>query len=232
MSGASPGAAHPHLRLVLPHQLLEEHLRVEPGTQLVLVEHDLLLRRYSFHSHKLVLHRASMTRFAHRLRDAGRTVHVLASDARLSSHDQLAALVRDLAPARVTWFDPVDDWLERDLASALAVGGYQPRDEDVLESPSFLTDRGQVDAWFSGEGARMHDFYVWQRRRLGILLDDFGPYEDAISAEHPFLAHSLLTSSLNIGLLTPGEVVRAVLDGARADTPLASVEGFVRQVIG
>ncbi len=33
----------------------------------VLIEHDLLFRQYSFHSHKPVLHRASMSRFARRL---------------------------------------------------------------------------------------------------------------------------------------------------------------------
>ncbi|MCH7549826.1 MAG: prolyl oligopeptidase family serine peptidase, partial [Candidatus Krumholzibacteriota bacterium] len=63
-------------------------------------------------------------------------------------------------------------------------------------------------------------------------LDDFGPYEDAISAQHPFIAHSMLTAVLNIGLLDPREVVRMVIEGAGENTPLASVEGFVRQVIG
>ena len=329
----------PHLRLVLPHQLFAEQLQVDPGTVVVVVEHDLLYRQYAFHSHKLVLHRASTARFAQRLRDHGLEVHVLTSDAHRSSRDQLAGLVRDLAPTRVTWFDVVDDWMEQDLEAALADGGYAVQVTDVLESPGFLTDRDQIDGWFQGDQARMQDFYVWQRRRLGILLDgsgprggrwsfdednrkrlprgyeprrvglfaghpalarddvfdldalmgdeepeseaprdpevdravawvaeefpdapgdphlfawptssaearahlaefvrdrlrDFGPYEDAISAQHPFVAHSLLTACLNIGLLDPREVVRAVLDGAGPDTPLASVEGFVRQVIG
>jgi deoxyribodipyrimidine photolyase-like uncharacterized protein len=57
----------PHLRLVLPHQLFRQHLDAANGTVFVLIEHDLLFRQYSFHSHKLVLHRASMGRFAHRL---------------------------------------------------------------------------------------------------------------------------------------------------------------------
>ena len=47
------------------------------------------------------------------------------------------------------------------------------------------------------------------------------------------LAHSVLSSSLNIGLLHPMEVVRAVeqayIDG---EAPINSVEGFIRQVIG
>jgi deoxyribodipyrimidine photolyase-related protein len=45
--------------------------------------------------------------------------------------------------------------------------------------------------------------------------------------------HSALSPCLNLGLLTPDEVVNAVLERHEAqDLPLASIEGFVRQVIG
>ena len=64
-------------------------------------------------------------------------------------------------------------------------------------------------------------------------LPDFGRYEDAIMGQDRWMAHSLLSVPLNLGLLDPVEVVRAAEaayhDGA---APLAAVEGFVRQVIG
>jgi deoxyribodipyrimidine photolyase-related protein len=324
------------VRLVLPHQLFDQHLEAARGTVFVLIEHDLLFRQYRFHSHKLVLHRASMARFAGRLREQGYEVVQLQSDGERSSHDQLAEFVRHRDPARVRWFDVVDDWLDKDLFAALAAGGYLMCPDDVLETPNFLTDRAAIDDWFAHNGSRMQDFYVWQRRRLDILVDDgkpvggkwsfdtenrkklprgytppavgrfaghptlqregtfdfdallhdtartlvpreveraiewvsaefpdapgdpqlfawptsadearahlqefvrerlhdFGPYEDAISNTHPFVNHGLLTAALNIGLLDPRDIVQAVLDGAGHDTPLASVEGFVRQVIG
>lgn len=329
---------HP-VRLVLPHQLFGQHFDAAGDTVFVLIEHDLLFRHYAFHSHKLVLHRASMDRFADRLRADGREVEVLRSNANSTSRSQLADVVRRLQPARVTWFDVVDDWVERDLFQGLADGGYQMPVDDILETPNFLTDRAQIDGWFAHNGSRMQDFYAWQRRRLNILLDDdgkpvggkwsfdadnrkklprgytpprvrrfghsgteggqgtftfdteipgkvddgdavdtavqdaiawvsaefpdapgdprlfgwptsaeearehleefvrerlndFGPYEDAISTQHPFIAHSLLTPVLNIGLLDPRDVLDAVLDAVDQTTPLASLEGFVRQVIG
>jgi deoxyribodipyrimidine photolyase-related protein len=165
----------PHLRLVLPHQLFREQLNAAGGTVYVLIEHDLLFRQYSFHSHKLVLHRASMNRFARRLGGTGHEVVVLRSDAGRTSRQQLADLVRRRRPAQVTWFDVVDDWLEQDLYAGLADGGYRMRGEDVLETPNFLTDRGQIDQWFAANAARMQDFYVWQRRRLGVLVDGGEP---------------------------------------------------------
>jgi deoxyribodipyrimidine photolyase-related protein len=64
-------------------------------------------------------------------------------------------------------------------------------------------------------------------------LADFGPYEDAMMSGDPFLAHSLLSAPLNLGLLAPGEVVTAAVDAYHAGrAPLPSVEGFVRQVMG
>jgi deoxyribodipyrimidine photolyase-related protein len=73
------------------------------------------------------------------------------------------------------------------------------------------------------------------RAALDDFLDHrfarFGEYEDAIHAEQPFLFHSVLTPALNIGLISPQEVIDAALQ--RADrVPLNSLEGFVRQIIG
>jgi len=64
-------------------------------------------------------------------------------------------------------------------------------------------------------------------------LAPFGPHEDAMLAEEWKLAHSVLASSLNLGLLHPREVVEAAEVAYRnGDAPINSVEGFVRQIIG
>jgi deoxyribodipyrimidine photolyase-related protein len=65
----------------------------------------------------------------------------------------------------------------------------------------------------------------------GLAL--FGPHEDAMLAAEWKLAHSVLSSSMNLGLLHPAEVVAAAEAAYwRGDAPLNSVEGFIRQVIG
>lgn len=62
---------------------------------------------------------------------------------------------------------------------------------------------------------------------------DFGPYEDAMPKEGLVLHHSLMASMLNIGLLKPMDLVqKAIAYGRQEDLPLASVEGFVRQLMG
>ncbi len=64
-------------------------------------------------------------------------------------------------------------------------------------------------------------------------LAEFGPYEDAVSTRHPFVFHAAITPALNCGLLDPREVLDVVLAAAdEHDVPIASLEGFVRQLIG
>ena len=73
------------------------------------------------------------------------------------------------------------------------------------------------------------------QRLPGNRLVHFGKYQDAIRRDEPILFHSLLSPALNIGLLTPDQVVNETLQFARAregTIPLNSLEGFIRQIIG
>ena len=83
----------------------------------------------------------------------------------------------------------------------------------------------------------------WPRTRVSALeqLRDaieriiplFGPHEDAASADNWHLAHSRLSPALNMGLLHPREVIAAVtLAFEEGRIPLASAEGFIRQILG
>ena len=64
-------------------------------------------------------------------------------------------------------------------------------------------------------------------------LAQFGDYQDAMWTTEPFGAHALIASSLNLKLISPREVVDAALHAYQTKgLPLASVEGFVRQIIG
>ncbi|MEY3885082.1 MAG: hypothetical protein RIS87_857 [Pseudomonadota bacterium] len=90
--------------------------------------------------------------------------------------------------------------------------------------------------------------FIWPVTRTQALkfLDDFianklagfGDHQDAMwqaeaSQQNPYLWHSLLSTSLNLKLLDPREVIDAAVQAYKTQQlPLASVEGFIRQILG
>lgn len=97
-----------------------------------------------------------------------------------------------------------------------------------------------VQQHFSGHPGDASDFW-WPSTRSGakLWLDEFveqrlelfGPYEDALTTRSATIFHSVLSPLINLGLLTPQQVIDAVI--ANKDRALLqSVEGFVRQLIG
>lgn len=261
-----------------------------------------------YHRHKIVLLVSAMRHTAARLEAEGKTVRRITLDDDLTFKAGLEKLLKAHRVTELTWMSdpnrPVDERIAR-ICQAHDV------ETDVLSDQLFLTPEDDVDAWFAEHPTPlMEDFYHWQRRRTGILMDggkpagrrwnfdadnrkalpkkgvdipplpqlahdeitraviaevderypehpgkaadfwlpvtpedsrdwldvfiaerlnDFGRYEDAMKADEPFLFHAIISPMLNIGLLTVEEVVAAA---TRTDAPLASVEGFIRQVIG
>ncbi|WP_372912453.1 cryptochrome/photolyase family protein [Salinigranum sp.] len=113
-------------------------------------------------------------------------------------------------------------------------------DPDALtrEVHEFVTER-YADHW----GNPSLEAVVWPVTRSEALsaldhfvsarLPEFGDYQDALVEGEWALSHSLLSSSLNLGLLHPQEVVDSAVEAYhREEAPLNSVEGFVRQVVG
>jgi deoxyribodipyrimidine photolyase-related protein len=73
----------------------------------------------------------------------------------------------------------------------------------------------------------------WLHQFLESRMMEFGDYEDAIVHKEMLLNHSLLTPMLNVGMLTPTQIIDHTLDHSKAKAvPINSTEGFIRQIIG
>jgi deoxyribodipyrimidine photolyase-related protein len=73
----------------------------------------------------------------------------------------------------------------------------------------------------------------WLENFLQSRFEKFGIYEDAIVTKEKVLYHSVLSPMLNIGLLTPNQIIdKALAIGQEKNIPLNSLEGFIRQIIG
>ena len=104
-----------------------------------------------------------------------------------------------------------------------------------------------VEKYFPNHPGSLKNF-IWPVTREQALqfldgfisnkLVGFGDYQDAMwqtsdNKQSPYLWHSLLSTSLNLKLLNPREVIAAAVKAyEQQQLPLASVEGFIRQILG
>lgn len=122
-----------------------------------------------------------------------------------------------------------------------------PRDVQPPAAPTFAPDA--VTQQVMAEVAKLEhgigtvdgfDLAVTRQQALAAFgnfmahrMAQFGPYEDAMTQRHDTLFHSVLSPYLNIGLLQPLELIRAAEQAYRdGRSPINSVEGFVRQILG
>ena len=119
---------------------------------------------------------------------------------------------------------------------------------DLPQPPRFVPDAitreviALVRERFGQHPGRL-DSFAWPLTRAQALqalqafiterLPLFGPYQDAMWPGEPWLYHAQLSAALNLKLLSPHEVVAAAEAEVRAGrVPLASGEGFIRQILG
>ena len=110
-------------------------------------------------------------------------------------------------------------------------------DDDVRVYLDELEASGEV-SFIGHDGPRL--FPATRAEALEALevfvstrLATFGPSEDAAMVGDWAMSHSLLSPAMNLGLLDPSEVIdRALQEYRKGGVDIASVEGFVRQIMG
>ena len=151
---------------------------------------------------------------------------------------RLDVMMEGDAPAGGQWSFDEDN---RKKVPAKMLGAI-PALPEVPRDPRDLEARDSVSAEFGDNYGSLEDLIYptchedaarWLDSFLVERFDRFGDYEDAIVKGESWLWHGVLTPMLNTGLLTPQQVLDAVLAHAEThDVPINSLEGFVRQIIG
>lgn len=125
-----------------------------------------------------------------------------------------------------------------------AVKDVPPMDYDVYENKYLEKAVKWVEKEYPNNPGSVENMWIPMMRSgakhqlkefLKTDLKNFGKYQDAMVIQRPFLYHSRLSALLNVGLLTPREVVDETVSyykKHRTKIPIASFEGFIRQVAG
>lgn len=117
-----------------------------------------------------------------------------------------------------------------------------PSLKSISHPPIVERVKSLVDQLFEDHPGSTSNFWLPTTREMALQwvngffaerFKDFGPYEDAIDTQHPFMFHSVLSPLMNAGLINPLEIVdMAVKVAVEYDVPLNSLEGFIRQIVG
>ena len=185
-------------------------------------------------------------------------VRVLEDDRFICSEAEFAAWAEGRKQLRMEWFyrdmrrktglmmegdQPAGgQWnFDHDNRKAAKADLLRARPRDFAPDAVVEEVLGLVEARFSHFG-RLRPFR-WATDREGALaalaefvaerLPRFGEEQDAMLEGEAYLSHAVISPYLNIGLLGPMEVCRAVEAAWQAGkVPIAAAEGFIRQVIG
>ena len=112
----------------------------------------------------------------------------------------------------------------------------------LKKNENLLNIKNDILKYFSDHPGKMNNLWMPTNRKEALIWIDnffktkfknFGSFEDAIIDNNNFLFHSNISPLMNMGLITPDEVIeRALTIYKKENIPLNSFEGFIRQIIG
>ncbi|WP_149587820.1 cryptochrome/photolyase family protein [Tabrizicola flagellatus] len=229
----------------------------DPGNSQT-ISGELLRRAAEFGASEVLATKPGEWRVLRDLGDLPLPVTVLEDDRFLCSEAEFAAWAGGRKQLRMEWFyremrrktgllmegdQPAGgQWnFDHDNRKPAKLDLLRPRPRDFAPDAVVEEVLGLVEARFAHFG-RLRPFR-WATDRAGALaalaefvaerLPRFGEEQDAMLEGEAYLSHAVISPYLNIGLLGPMEVCRAVEAAWQAGrVPIQAAEGFIRQVIG
>lgn len=155
--------------LIFPHQLFEEHPALDHNRRVYLVEHDRFFTDFSFHKQKLVLHRATLRMYYDFLMKQQYTVTYI-------EYRESAKIIETIVQSGIKHIH-LADVTDYPLMQQLKKAALATRVElQVYETTQFLTEANWIEQEYKGKDRFFqHSFYIAQRKRLQILVDNGKP---------------------------------------------------------
>jgi len=158
--------------IVFPHQIFEDVSHYKSCKKVFLIEEHLFFGQYPFHKQKLAFHRASMKFYEEYLKSIGFLVEYINYTDLLSDIRKLLPHLKNYGYSHIVFFDVADNWLRKHIINSCEA--YKLSFTE-LDSPMFLNTRSEIRDYFSDKKTfRQTDFYIWQRKKLNILLENSG----------------------------------------------------------
>ena len=150
--------------IVLPNQLFEINKLINNKSKVFLYEHPAFFTMYKYHKMKLVLHRASMKYYNDYLNKKYN------SDTKyITFNENFEDILKDYVGKRIDIYDPIDYPVMTNLKKLAKKYNIKLF---VHNTPAFTETMEDLNKYIeAGEQYKESSFYIWQRKRLNILID-------------------------------------------------------------
>jgi len=177
----------PAVTIIFPHQLFALHPSLSKGQMVYLVEEWLFFNQYNFHQQKIILHRASMKKYAAWLSSKKYEVEYIDS---ADEKSDIRKLMAHLAKEKITeihFADVADNWLLKRIKSSCKRHNMKII---IAASPNFLNTMEAVKPFFDKRKTYFQTaFYTEQRKQRNILLE---PNDQPVGGKWTFDADNRL----------------------------------------
>ena len=164
------------VNLIFPNQLFEDSPLLEKDGVFLLIEENLFFQHFKFHVQKLILHRSSMKYYESYLLKNKKEVLYIEQEENTSDIRKLIPYLKQKGYNTINYILTNDNYLERRIRdstekSKIVLKGF--------ENPMFLNSSSDLESFFRSDKKKFYQtsFYIEQRKKLGILLDEKGNAE-------------------------------------------------------
>jgi deoxyribodipyrimidine photolyase-related protein len=159
--------------VLFPHQLYFDFPElVNERTPIYLIEEYLFFKQYPFHKQKLVFHRASMKAYEAHLKSLGFSTYYIEAQQEIADAKNLVSHLKEQGLTELMCFEPDDFLLSKRLHRAAEQVGSSL---DLHINQLFINTIEDLEL-YKNDHKRLFqtDFYIHQRKKRNILLDDLG----------------------------------------------------------
>jgi len=156
--------------IIFPHQLYQPHPSAVKDQPVILVEEWLYFRQYLFHKKKIMLHRASLKKYADYLASKEIAFEYIDATSDLCDIRKLITALAIKGIEAIHYTDTTDDWLNRRIEQSCKQHNIQMV---KAATPNFLNSMEEANAFFDQKKKYFQTaFYIEQRKKRKILIDD------------------------------------------------------------
>ena len=154
--------------IILPNQLFQNNILINLSNNILLIEDTIFFTKFNYHKMKLLLHRASMTYYydyiIHKYKDPNiKYINFYNVD-----YEDIFSKYKI-----INIYDPIDHNL---LKKFKKLSKKYNVELNIYDNPLFIETNTDLESYHTEKTNYLQtNFYIWQRKRLNILIDNDKP---------------------------------------------------------